>query len=188
MIPSLKRNLFVIPLACLAGSLSLTQAAEGDVAAQMARGKTAYMTCAACHGMDGKGLPTTPPMAPTLIGSKLLNGPAEVPTAIILKGIQKMDQKYLGIMAPLGAAMTDAQIADVLTYVRGSFGNTAAPVAEADVKTWRDKYKEVNAPLPRTAYEKKSEKLAAEAGGAPAPAGAAPAAPAPAAPPAEPAK
>lgn len=159
---SLAKSLIIIPLVCLAGSLSLAHAAEGDVAAQMARGKIAYMTCAACHGMDGKGLPTTPPMAPTLAGSKLLNGPAEIPAVIILKGIQKMDQQYLGIMAPLGAAMTDAQIADVLTYTRGNFGNTASSVSEEEVKMWREKYKEVNAPLPRSAYEKKSEKLAAE--------------------------
>lgn len=134
--------------------------------AQMTRGKAAYATCAACHGMDGKGLPTTPPMAPGLIGSKLAAAPAEIPVTIVIKGIQKMDAKYLGVMAPLGAAMTDEQIADALTYIRNSWGNKAPAITAAEVKATREKFKDINTPLPRTAYEKKAEKLAAEAPGA----------------------
>lgn len=150
-------------------------AAEDDLTARIAKGKASYMTCAACHGIDGKGLTTNPPMAPSFIGSKLANGPAEVAAAIVLKGIQKTDSKYLGIMAPLGAALTDDQLADVLTYIRGSFGNKATPVDAADVKTWREKYKEVTASLPRAVFEKKAETLAASATPAPTP----PAAPVP---------
>lgn len=152
-------------------SAAVTSAhAEDELAARLVRGKATFMTCAACHGMDGKGLPTNPPMAPSLSGSKLAIGPAEVTTAIVLKGIAKTDAKYLGIMAPLGAGLTDEQIADVITYVRKSFGNQASEVAVADVKTWREKYKEVTASLPRTAYEKKAEKLEADAKATPAPA------------------
>lgn len=146
--------------------------ADAALDARIARGKIAFATCSACHGADGKGLPTVPPMAPSLVGSKLAAAAPEVSIAIVLKGIQKMDQKYLGVMAPLGAAMTDEQIADVLTYVRKSWGNTAAPVTAEEVKTVREKYKDINVSLPRTAYEKKAEKLAEEAAGK---AGAAPA-------------
>lgn len=165
-------------LALLLTSAPLT--AADDLAARQARGKTAFATCIACHGADGKGLPTNPPMAPSLVGSKLATGPAEITTAILLKGIAKTDAKYLGIMAPLGATMNDEQIADVLTYIRTSFGNTAAPVAVADVKTWREKYKDINSMLSRSVLEKKAAQLAAETA-APA-AGSAPPAP-PAAPP-----
>ena len=156
--------------------------AEEELGARLLRGKTTFMTCAACHGMDGKGLPTNPPMAPSLSGSKLATGPAEVTTAIVLKGIAKTDAKYLGVMAPLGAGLNDEQIADVVTYIRKSFGNQASEVAVADVKTWREKYKEVTASLPRTAYEKKAEKLEADAKAAPAPAPSNGATPAPAEP------
>lgn len=135
-------------------------AADEDLAARQAKGKTVYMTCAACHGMDGKGLPTNPPMAPTFIGSKLATGPAEVPIAIVLKGIQKVDAKFLGMMAPLGPTLSDDQIADVLSYVRTTFNNGTA-VTAAEVKEVREKYKDINAPLPRTSFEKKFEQLSA---------------------------
>jgi mono/diheme cytochrome c family protein len=151
-----------------AGFTALTNTgAQADPAleAQITRGRTAFVTCAACHGMDGKGLPTTPPMAPSLVASKLLNAPAEVPITIVLKGIQKMDAKYLNVMAPLGTAMTDEQVADTLTYARRSWGNTAPAVTAAEVKAVREKFKDINQPLPRTSYEKKAEKMAAEAAG-----------------------
>ena len=164
----------------IAANSSLVQA-EDDAAASIARGKTVFLTCAACHGPDGKGLPTNPPMAPSLVGSKLATGPAEVPVAIVLKGIQKNDTKYLGMMTPLGPALSDQQLADVLTYIRGSFGNKASAIAVKDVAKWREKYKEITAPLPREAFEKKSEKLAAEEKAAsPAPATTATPTPAPA--------
>lgn len=135
--------------------------ADEALKAQMERGKTAFMTCAACHGMDGKGLPTTPPMAPSLVGSKLATAPAELPATIVLKGIQKTDAKYLGLMAPLGAAMTDDQIADVLTYVRNSWGNKAAAVTPAEVKAAREKNKEMTVSPTRADIEKKLAELEA---------------------------
>ncbi len=99
--------------------------------------------CAACHGMDGKGLlaETPTPMAPPLAGSKFVAaGDGEVMAAIVFTGIAKEDAKYLGMIAPLGPAMTDDQMAEVMTYVRASFGNTASAVTAAQVKTWREKY------------------------------------------------
>ena len=44
-------------------------------------------------------------------------------------------------MPPQGAALSDLQIADVLTYVRGSFGNTAGAVAPDQVKAIRESEK-----------------------------------------------
>jgi mono/diheme cytochrome c family protein len=37
------------------------------------------------------------------------------------------------LMPPLGGALTDEQIANVLTYVRRSWGNTAGPISPTDV-------------------------------------------------------
>ena len=155
-----------LPIAALSIAFTGLSARAQDAAAleaQMNRGKLAYATCAACHGVDGKGLPTNPPMAPSFIGSKLATAPAEIPATIVLKGIQKMDAKYLGVMAPLGAAMSDEQIADSLTYIRNSWGNKAGAVTPAEIKAAREKYKDINASLPRAGYEKKAEKLAEEA-------------------------
>ena len=46
-------------------------------------------------------------------------------------------QGQIGLMPPLGGAMSDEEVAAVLTYVRQSFGNRAAPVPPAAVKEWR---------------------------------------------------
>lgn len=140
-----------------------TPAAAAPDPAQMERGKVAFMTCAACHGPDGKGLPTTPPMAPALVGSKLALGHPDVPAAIVINGIAKTDAKYLGIMAPLGAAMSDEQLADVLTYVRNSWGNSAPAVSAAEVKAARAKAAANAAATKREDYEKMAASLAAPA-------------------------
>ncbi|MBE2285882.1 MAG: hypothetical protein IAE77_20645, partial [Prosthecobacter sp.] len=44
------------------------------------------------------------------------------------------------LMAPLGAALNDAQMAEVLTFVRSNFGNKAPAVTADQVKGWREKY------------------------------------------------
>ena len=151
---------FSLLAAGMATSLCLpaTASADAGLVARQEKGKAVFATCAACHGMDGKGLPTTPPMAPPLVGSKLATGPAEVATTIVLKGVQKTDSKYIGMMLPLAATLTDEQLADVLTYIRTSL-NSAPAVAADDVKKWREKYKDIATPLSRATYEKKAEAL-----------------------------
>ncbi len=102
-----------------------------------------YMLCMACHGPDGKGMGagTPTPMAPPLAGSKLAGfGDGELMASIVFTGIEKQDAKFIGIMAPLGPAMTDAQMAEAMTYVRSSFGNKAPAVTADQIKAWREKY------------------------------------------------
>jgi mono/diheme cytochrome c family protein len=116
---------------------------------QMTAGKTAFMTCAACHGPDGKGLAVGPQkMAPSFEGSELLLGSPEGAIAAVVKGIVKQPtSQYLGQMMALGAGMDDKTIADVLTYCRNSFGNSASAITADQVAEVRKKYASVNAPL-----------------------------------------
>jgi mono/diheme cytochrome c family protein len=116
---------------------------------QMTLGKTAYMTCAACHGMDGKGMQVGPQkMAPSFEGSELLLGQAEAPIVAVLKGIHKApDSPYLGQMMALGAGMDDKSIAAVLTYARNSFGNSASAITPEQVAAARTDYAGVDAPM-----------------------------------------
>jgi mono/diheme cytochrome c family protein len=148
-----------------------TDSTAGDPAkaARTAREKAAYGVCAACHGQDGRALPTQPPMAPSLVGSKLALATSEVPITIVLKGIQKADSRFLGVMAPLGSVMTDVQIADALNYIRGNWGHQASSVTAENVRSVREKYKDINASLPRRAYEKKAEELEKKASPTPPP-------------------
>ena len=86
-------------------------------------------TCLSCHGPDGRGVEK---QGPSLVGSPLLVGDAGVPIRIVLAG----KEGEIGLMPPL-AALDDAELASVLTYVRRAWGNTASAVAPDAVKEVR---------------------------------------------------
>ncbi len=92
--------------------------------------------CVACHGPNGEGVAIFPPLA----GSEWVNGPAENLIKIQLHGlsgpIEVKGKLYNGMM-PANAAMSDQDIADVLTYVRSSMGNSASAVTPEMVKEHR---------------------------------------------------
>jgi putative membrane-bound dehydrogenase-like protein len=103
------------------------------------RGAAVYArTCIACHGIDGKGLA---PVFPPLDGSPWLVGAKQRPIDIVLHGlmgpIEVAGATYDSVMAPLGPMLTDAEVADVLTYVRQRWSNDAAPIGAADVEARR---------------------------------------------------
>ena len=104
---------------------SATRAQEsGDdlVAALLAEGEAAFpQTCAACHGADGGGR----------IGPPLRNNTASV------RGLVRVLQFGRGPMPPLGAGMSDREIAAVLSYIRNSWGNAYGPVLPADIAPYR---------------------------------------------------
>jgi putative membrane-bound dehydrogenase-like protein len=107
------------------------------------RGAEVYgLTCVACHQPTGAGLEGA---FPPLDGSEWVTGDPSVPIRVILHGLQDpikvAGHDYNSIMAPLGPTLNDQQISDVLTYVRQSWTNDAAPVTPAQVKEVREKYK-----------------------------------------------
>ena len=87
--------------------------------------------CQACHQPDGRGQEK---VAPSLIGSPLALAAAEIPTRILLNG----KEGSIGLMPPIGSAISDEQIASVLTYIRREWEQTGTPVDPATVKTVRD--------------------------------------------------
>jgi mono/diheme cytochrome c family protein len=67
-------------------------------------------------------------------------GEKETLVKIVLNGLKNVDineETYNNPMPALGAVLKDKEIADVLTYVRNSFGNKAAAVTVDDVKKAR---------------------------------------------------
>jgi mono/diheme cytochrome c family protein/glucose/arabinose dehydrogenase len=86
--------------------------------------------CQACHQPDGRGQDR---VAPSLIGSSLLFASADIPARILLNG----KEGAIGLMPPIGFAISDEQIASVLTYVRREWGQTGTPVDPATIKTIR---------------------------------------------------
>ena len=102
------------------------------------RGATVYAeSCFACHGEDGRGAPAPGGgslRAPTLAGSSRVIGHRDYVIRTVLHGMTgPIDgRKYAEVMAPMGAS-SDRWIADVASYIRNSFGNSASVVMEADV-------------------------------------------------------
>jgi mono/diheme cytochrome c family protein len=95
------------------------------------QGQAIYVEqCSGCHQIEGQGQAT---VAPALAGSKRVAANGDVPVRILTNGLEGK----IGLMPPLGGAMSDEEVAAVLTYVRQSFGNRAAPVPPAAVKEWR---------------------------------------------------
>ena len=105
--------------------------AQDDLAASAGRGKILYMsTCLACHQPTGMGLPGAfPPLAKT----EYVNADNRRLVAIALKGIVgviTVDGKIYATGMPqpdltFPVLKDDKNIADVLNYVRTSFGNEA---------------------------------------------------------------
>ncbi|MEO0039155.1 MAG: hypothetical protein RIS38_103, partial [Verrucomicrobiota bacterium] len=108
-------------------------------AEQMKRGAAVYArTCIACHQPTGLGLP---PVFPPLANAPIVVANPELPVKFILQGlmgpITVNGMAYNSMMPPV-AGLSDADIADVLTYVRQSFGNQGNPVTAEQVKAIRD--------------------------------------------------
>jgi putative membrane-bound dehydrogenase-like protein len=111
------------------------------------RGLAVYsLTCVACHGPDGRGVPGA---FPPLDGSEWLPGDPSVPVRIVIHGLQGpvkvAGQDFNNVMPP-HLDLDDQKISDVLTFVRQSWSNDAAPIAPAEVKAIREKYKDRTTP------------------------------------------
>jgi mono/diheme cytochrome c family protein len=113
---------------------------QDELKASIERGKTIYEnTCLACHQINGSGVPG---MNPPLKKTKYVLGDKKALINIVLKGLDQElvvnDETYNNVM-PAFASLNDKEVADVLTYVRNSFGNKASKVTEAEVKKVRAK-------------------------------------------------
>jgi mono/diheme cytochrome c family protein len=88
------------------------------------RGKEVYaMYCQSCHMEDGKG---TPGVNPPVAKADYLRKPSKTLINVILKGqsgeVVVNGKKYNALM-PAQDYLSDQQIADVLNYIRNSWGN-----------------------------------------------------------------
>ena len=111
-----------------------------NMSASIAAGKKVYMQyCLTCHQADGGGVQRlNPPLTKT---DYVLGDKARL-IKIILNGfnedVEINGETYSNAMPPHNF-LKDQEIADVLTYVRNSFGNKATAVKVAEVKNLRTK-------------------------------------------------
>ena len=138
-ISSMKKILFVGVVILVAAS-SFTIKQPPDLKASVSRGAKVYKaTCIACHQADGLGVQR---MNPPLVKTKWVLGDKKALAKIVINGLKggeiEIDgDEFHNPMPPMGAQLNDQEIADVLTYVRNSFGNKASAVTVADVKAAR---------------------------------------------------
>lgn len=125
------------------GACSLCFAARQAGDPSKDRGAIVYKQfCLPCHQADGNGVPMA---NPSLVRTSYVTGEKGKLITWVLKGTgarkEPIDGKtYPNNMAPM-IFLTDLQIADVLTYIRSSFGNQASAVTPVEVKKMRDAIK-----------------------------------------------
>jgi len=110
--------------------------------ASIARGKIVYTNfCLACHQADGYGVPN---LNPPLSKTPGVTGPKIHLINVLLKGSRgqvEIDGETYNNAMPPQTHLTDAQIADVLSYIRNNFGNKESTVTPLEVKGVRSKLK-----------------------------------------------
>jgi mono/diheme cytochrome c family protein len=126
------------------GPASASSLAVQAPATPMDLGKKIYgQNCANCHQASGMGQPGS---YPPLAGSEWVLGSKERLAAILLKGLQgpltvEGSSAYGSQAMPAQeSVLTPEKIADLMTYLRGSWGNTAGPVTADEVDAAKTKF------------------------------------------------
>jgi len=102
---------------------------------QMAAGETVYIdNCSACHARNGMGVPD---LFPALAGAPSVRQVDPGTTIrVIIAGAQVVSTPAAPTapaMPSFGWHLSDAQVADVVTYLRNSWGNAAQAVSASQV-------------------------------------------------------
>ncbi|HTL06674.1 MAG TPA: cytochrome c [Chitinophagaceae bacterium] len=136
----MKHYLPVLIVFLLLLTSSFTMLQQPGLKASMERGQKVYAaTCIACHQADGLGVQR---MNPPLVKTKWVLGNKKALAKIVIFGLKGGEiiidgDDFHNPMPPQGEQLDDQQIADVLTYVRNSFGNKASAVTPSEVKAAR---------------------------------------------------
>jgi mono/diheme cytochrome c family protein len=107
--------------------------------AEMAAGKAVYArACIACHEADGSGAPRISPPLPG--NANLQSADPSSTLRIILDGAETLTTPRApnaGSMPAYARQLSDQQIANVVNYIRNSWGNAAPPVTPGQVRKAR---------------------------------------------------
>ncbi|HWT05408.1 MAG TPA: cytochrome c [Xanthomonadales bacterium] len=128
----------IVLLALVAAVVVATAAAPGANAASprvLAGAKIFAANCTGCHGATGTGQPG---VFPSLVANPYVSGDAKrlihtvkfgLTGKIVAKGVP-----YDGMMPAWAGTLTDPQIADVISYIRTTWGNKGSSVTAAQVR------------------------------------------------------
>jgi mono/diheme cytochrome c family protein len=123
----------LVPAAALVAAALAACGSGGGPAPPPSPGARLYANnCLACHQKSGEGVPG---VQPSLAGTPVPVGDPRELLAWVLYGERPASLprgRYAGVMPQFGY-LSDADLAMLLTYVRSSFGNAAAPITPAMV-------------------------------------------------------
>ena len=119
-----------VQIAMASAPVAAQPAQEWTMELAMAQGETQYnANCAACHQVNGQGLP---PTFPGIAGSPVATGDIAAHIDISING------RPGTAMAAFGPQLSDEQLAAIVTYQRNAFGNdTGDLVTPADIAAAR---------------------------------------------------
>ncbi|MEC5128242.1 discoidin domain-containing protein [Verrucomicrobiales bacterium BCK34] len=109
---------------------------------QYKKGEAIYgALCFACHGADGKGTPlpgTGTTLAPSFVDSPILSGHRDMAIKVVMHGLTGPinGKTYPGEMISM-ESNGDEWVADVLSYIRNSFGNSLGFLSTEEVSRVR---------------------------------------------------
>lgn len=118
------------------GDTTFTDLREGKYGKRGALTYAEY--CQNCHRADGNGAPA---IFPALAGNSavLPDDPASLIRIVLAGGRMPVtgDDLYRAFAMPGFAKLSDAEVADVVTFIRTSWGNNAPPVSAGEVASAR---------------------------------------------------
>jgi mono/diheme cytochrome c family protein len=132
-------SLFVGPAHCLLLVIAVSNVVADAKDDQIRRGKLLYLqNCVICHQSSGQG---SPGIFPPLAKSDFLMADAKRSILALVQGlsggVEVNGKVYNGAMPP--SVLDDQRVADVLTYVRNTFGNSGEAITLEEVKEVRSK-------------------------------------------------
>ena len=162
----------------LTGGQAMPKKLTNEQITQYNKGKATYgALCFACHGADGKGMAlpgTEMTLAPSLADSSIISGNRELAVKVVLHGLTGPieGKTYPGEMISM-ESNGDAWIAEVLSYLRNSFGNSLGFISAGEVADVRKanqsrktpwNHEELMASVPQSLPDKQNWKLSSSHG------------------------
>jgi mono/diheme cytochrome c family protein len=95
--------------------------------------------CLSCHQVDGGGVPN---MQPAIAGGSWVQGDPQALALFVMTGgfgSAERKESAVGNVMPEFKQLPDADLAEILTYIRAKFGGGASPLTAADVAAARAK-------------------------------------------------
>jgi len=165
----LSKHLFAV--VCGAGML-LAPLGSGAVTADDTHpGAKTYKQCSVCHLADGKGVAGAyPPLGDNVLQLAQSEDGRDYLTFVVIKGVGGVLEvggtRYMGYMPPVGAALKDDAIAELLNYVAAHVakpsGDAPAAFTAKEIATRRAKV--VGAYTPNTVGKLRAAAIASAGG------------------------